>query len=371
MNRAYLYELLPNRKQKEQINNTIGAARFLYNFYRAFRKANYYFLGISVSKNKCYEIYNDHIKSGYSFLKEVDSLALANSEINLDRAFSNFYRDKKSGFPKFKCKHKAKLSYTTNNQKGSIRIIDNSHIKLPKLGIVKINLHRNIPLDFAIKSATITKTRKGKYIISILLYKEIEIKKIKPKNILGLDYSSSSLYVDSNGNVANHTKHYRINESKLARETRKLSKCKLGSNNYKKQRARKNRIDEKVKNNRKDFLHKESRRLANFYDAIIVEDINLRNLSQTLSLGKSTSDNGFGMFRFFLQYKLEELGKHFIKIDKFFPSSKTCSSCGYKKKKLSLGDRIFKCNNCNTIIDRDYNAALNIRNEGIKILGLA
>ena len=372
MNKAYVYELLPNNKQQEIINKTTGCSRFIYNQYLAIKKDIYELLGISINKKQCYLLYNDIIKAAYPFLKEVDSLALCNSEINLDRAFSNFYRDKEVGYPKFKNKHKAKLRYTTNNQRGSIRVIDDKHIKLPKLGIVSINLHRSIPSDFTIKSATISKNRSSnKYSISILLEsEEKEIIKVKPTKVLGLDYSSTHLYVDSDNNTCNYNRYYRANETKLAKEERKLSKCKLGSNNYYKQKIKKNKVDSKIANSRRDFLHKESKRLADTYDVIVVEDINLQNISQCLSLGKSTNDNGFGMFRNFLEYKLNDRGKYFIKVNKFFPSSKLCSNCGYKKDKLLLSERTYTCSNCHTIIDRDYNAALNIKYEGMRLLNL-
>ena len=372
MNRAYVYELKPNKLQQEQIDNTIGATRFIYNYYLAFKKELYELEGISINKGNCYKICNDFLKVAYPFLKDVDSLALAISEINLDRAFTNFFRDKKIGFPRFKSKEKAKLSYTTNNQKGSIRIIDENHIKIPKLGIVKINMHRSIPNEFIIKSATITKTRALKYSISILLEKEeIKVEKVKPNKILGIDYSSANLYVDSEFSTCDYNGYYKANEKKLKKEQRKLSNCERRSNNYEKQRQKVLRTHNKVSNSRKDFLHKETRKLANDYDAIIIEDINMQNISQALSLGKPTNDNGFGMFRSFLKYKLEEKGKHLIKVDKFYPSSKKCSSCGNIKDKLSLNTRIYICEACHTTIDRDYNAALNIKQEGIRLLSLA
>jgi len=371
MNRAYVYELQPNSKQQYIIDNTIGASRFIYNTYLSIRKDIDELLGIKISKNKCYELYNDIIKKGNPFLSEVDSLALCNSEINLERAYANYYRDKEVGYPKYKKRHKAKLSYTTNNQKGSIRVIDDRHIKLPKLGIVKINMHRSIPSDYVIKSATVTKNRNGKYSISVLLYKEKEvITKVEPNNVIGLDYSSAHLYVDSNNNTCTYNGYYRIHEEKLAKEQRKLSKCKIGSNNYIKQKHKKQKVDDKITNSRKDFLHKESKKLADSYDALIVEDIDLRNISQGLLLGKSTNDNGYGMFRYMLQYKLEQCGKYFIKVGKYYPSSKLCSTCGAKKDELSLNERVYFCDTCHTSIDRDYNAALNIRQEGIRILGI-
>lgn len=168
--------------------------------------------------------------------------------------------------------------------------------------------------------------------------------------------------------------YFRENQSKLRREQRKLSrrigskKDETKSNNYLKQLNKVNRVHFKTANQRKDFLHKESRKLANEYDAIVVEDINMQSISRCLKLGKSTMDNGFGMFREMLKYKLEQKGGQLIKVGKWYPSTKTCNCCGNKVKSIPLGQRIYSCEKCGTVIDRDYNAALNIKDEGLRIL---
>lgn len=307
-------------------------------------------------------------KEEFPFLKEVDSLALANSQLHLQNAYNNFFKSPKVGFPKFKSKKDNHRSYTTNSQKGSILLVNNC-IKLPKVGYVKVKQHRIIPANQTIKSATISQTPAGKYYVSILVEYEYEIpnKTLDRNKALGLDYSSHSFYVDNQGNEANYPKFYRNAQKVLSKEQRKMSLMKYGSNNYHKQKTRVANIQEHISNQRKDWLHKLSHKLANEYDYICIEDINMRGMAQTLTLGKSTMDNGFGMFRDFLRYKMQEKGKQLIKIDRWFPSSKTCHICGCVNKNLKLSDRVWTCE-CGETLNRDENAAINILREGLKLL---
>lgn len=372
MNLAYVYEILPTQTQEELIHKTFGCSRLVYN-------------QLLSSRKEIYEKYKEDkealkaqkkrtpasLKGDFPFLREVDSLALSNAQLNLEKAYQNFFRDKKVGFPKFKSKHRDRKSYTTNNQKGSIRLLDSSHIQIPKLGKVKIRLHREIPENSLIKSATLSMNARGRYKISLLLEiyeepKEFELK--ENLKVLGLDYSSSSFYIDSEGREGEYPKFYRKSQKRLAREQRKLSKQKKGSQNREKQKRIVAHIHEKVANQRKDFLHKRSREIANLYDVVVVEDLNLRGLAGALHLGKATMDNGFGMFRVFLKYKLEREGKKLLSVDKFFPSSKRCSGCGHKKESLLLSERVYFCEECHLEIDRDLNASLNLKEEGIRLL---
>jgi len=311
-------------------------------------------------------------KTEFEWLKEVDSLALANAQMNLQTAYNNFFRDKTIGFPKFKSKHKDKNSYTTNNVNNSIRI-KNKKIKLPKLGYIKLKQHRQIPDNQIIKSCTISKTPSGKYYISILVEfeQQIKSKEFNINNVLGLDFDMKNLYTDSQGIKAEYPQFYRKALDKLKKEQRKLSKMQKGSNNKNKQKIKIAILHEKVANQRKDFLHKKSRELVNRYDVIIIEDLNMKEMSQKLNLGKSVFDNSWGMFTTFQKYKLEEQGKLLLKVDKWFPSSKTCNECGYVNHDLELSDRQWICPKCNTYHDRDYNAAKNIRDEGIRILKIS
>lgn len=374
MNKAYKYRLYPNKEQSMLINRTFGCVRFVYNQMLANRKAIYeqYKDDKEALKQQKYSLPADY-KKDFEWLKEVDSLALANAQLNLNAAYNNFFRGKLVGFPRFKSKHHDRKSYTTNNQKGTIRLIDNKTIRLPKLKDVEIKLHRPLPEDALIKSATISQTATGKYYISILIEFEKDIKPIIPtvETVLGLDYSSKFLYIDSDLNSADYPRYYRQAEVKLKKAQRKLSKRKKDSRNRDKQRKKVAKLHEKVANQRKDFLHKLSRQITNAYTAVAIEDLNMRGIAQCLNLAKSTNDNGFGMLKNFLSYKLAEQGKQLIKIDKWYPSSKLCHFCSHKNTELTLADRSWICPDCHAELDRDINAAINIKNEGCRILGIA
>lgn len=360
MNKAYKYRLYPNKEQSELINKTFGCVRFVYNRMLVDRMGKYeqYKNNKEALKKLKYNTSADY-KGEFIWLKEVDSLALANAQINLNTAYNNFFRDKSIGFPKLKSKHKDRKSYTTNNQNGTIRFIDSNHIRIPKLKDVKIKLHRLVPADCKIKSATISQTPSGKYYISILVEYDSQIKSVNPsaETVIGLDYSSKVLYVDSFGVSADYPKYYRKMEAKLKKEQHKLSKRMKGGKNRDKQRQKVAKLHEKVANQRKDFLHKQSRQIANAYDAVVIEDLNMRGMAQGLKLAKSTNDNGFGMLRTFLEYKLKEQGKQLVIIDKWYPSSKICHVYGEINNDLTLADRIWTCT-CGIIHDRDVNAAI-------------
>ena len=362
MNKAYKFRIYPNETQRILFAKTFGCVRFIYNKMLE-DKIEYY--------NQTKEKLNNtpaQYKAEFEWLKEVDSLALANAQMNLQKAYNNFFSNpKKYGFPKFKSKHRSQKSYTTNNQKGSVKI-ENGYIQLPKTGLVKIKQHRNIPDDYKIKSVTISQNAGGKYFASVLFEYEEEIAEKKLENFIGLDFSMHELYIDSNGNCPEFPRYYRLSEKKLKKEQRKLSKMVKGSTNREKQRIRVAKLHEKVANQRKDFLHKQSRQIANVYDCVCIENLNMQAMAQLLNFGKSVSDNGWGMFTTFLKYKLEELGKRLVKIDKFFASSQICSACGYQNpntKDLSVREWICPC--CQTHHNRDVNAVVNIRNEGMKI----
>ena len=359
--RAYKFILIPNELQCEYFSKCFGCARFIYN--RMLRdKISYY-------REYGKTLYNTpaQYKDEFEWLKEVDAFALSNAQLQLQSAYSNFFRIGNAGFPKFKTKKAGKNSYTTNNQGTNIRI-ENGSIHLPKIGWVRIKQHRVIPNDCVIKSCTISMTASGRYYISILTEFEHEhpCVELSKDRALGLDYSSPHFYVDSQGVVADMPHFFREAEEQLAREHRRLSNMAYGSNNYEKQRVKVARAHEHVANQRKDWLHKKSTELANQWDYICVEDINLRGMAGSLNLGKSTYDNGFGMFREFLKYKLADRGKVLIKIDKWFPSSKMCNTCGAINKELTLKDREWTCE-CGAHHDRDVNAAINIRNAGIAL----
>lgn len=306
-------------------------------------------------------------KEDFEWLKEVDSLALANAQLNLQTAYGNFFRSPKTGFPQFKSKHHNNHSYTTNFVNGNIKL-ENGYLTLPKIKGIKIKQHRLIPNDYRLKSVTVSKTPTGKYFASILYEFDKQIKPVEPNSFIGLDFSMKDLYVDSNGVSADYPRYYRSSLEKLQKEQRKLSKMKKGSNNRNKQRIKVARLHEKVSNQRKDFLHKQSRQITNVHDCVSVENLNMKAMSQCLNFGKSVSDNGWGMFTNFLQYKLAGSGKQLIKVDKFFPSSQLCSVCGSKNPiTKDMRVRHWVCPDCGAQHDRDVNASINIKNEGMRI----
>lgn len=368
-NKAYKFRILPNKEQEQLIQKTFGCVRFVYNHFLEDRIVAYKENGESrtfFQQNKMLTAF----KREYEWLREPDKNALQCALRDLNTAYQNFFRrvrsGEKPGFPKFKSKKSDRKSYSTANNGNAIRI-DGNRIHLPKLGFVKAKISRQIPEAHRIVSATISQAPSGKYFVSIGTEYEAETPHIAldRENALGLDYSSPHFYVDSNGYVADMPHFYREAEKGLAREQRKLAKMVRGSNNYRKQRIKVARAYERVRNCREDWQHKESTKLANQYDYICVEDIDYRAMAQGLRLAKATSDNAFGQFRGFLAYKMAERGKKLITIDKWFPSSKLCRFCGSINSDLQLWQREWDCS-CGAHILRDHNAAINIREEGLR-----
>ena len=266
-------------------------------------------------------------KKEFPWLKEIDSLALANAQLHLETAYKNFFRDKSVGFPKYKSKHKTKASYTTNVVNGNIRL-GQGRIRLPKVGEVKIRIHREVEGNWRLKSVTISREPTGKYYAALLYQYECnenQVQEKREKRMLGIDFAMHGLAVFSDGTKAEYPMFYRKAEKRLLREQRKLSKCQKGSNNYNKQKKRLARVHDKVRNQRNDFQHKLSQRIVEEYDVIAVEDLNMKGMSQALHFGKSVMDNGYGAFLSKIEYKLEREGKKLVKIDRFYPSRKRCS----------------------------------------------
>lgn len=369
-NKAIKYRIYPTTEQSIMFAKTFGCCRKVYNLMLTDKIAHYKATGKSIQTTPA------QYKDKYPYLREVDSLALVNVQFNLQAAYKNFFNKKrkaKSGFPKFKSR-KARNSYTTNNQKGTIAVIDDKYIKIPKIGKVKAVIHRKANADWKLKSATISRESDGSYYISILYeFERVVTKVAKSKNAIGLDYKSDGLYMDSNGNAGTNHKFYREAQKKLAKEQRKLSRMQGSkknepkSNNYIKQLRKANKIHRHIANQRLDNLHKISTEIANQYDVICVESLNMRSIANRgFGNGKATYDNGYGMFLNMLEYKLADRGKYFVKVDKFYPSSQLCSRCG-SCKKLELSERKYICT-CGLEIDRDLNAAINIKNEGLRLL---
>ena len=374
MNKAIKYRIYPTREQAVLFAKTFGGCRKVYNLMLADKMESYQATGkfVAVTPAK--------YKKEYSYLKEVDSLALANAQINLQSAFRSRFtkkRKRKNGFPKFKSAKKSRKSYTTNNQKGTITLMDSRYIKLPKVGKVKAKIHRQPEMDWQLKSATVSQNSDGKYYVSVLFELESQPSAYvaDKTNAIGLDYASDGLYVDDNGNKGTNHKYYRESHRKLAKAQRRLSRMQGSkkkeekSANYLKQLKKVNRIHRRIANQRLDNLHKISTEIANQYDVVCVESLNMKSMSnKKFGNGKSTMDNGYGMFLKMLEYKFADRKKYFVKVDKWFPSSQICNGCGKVHSEMkNLNNRIMKCD-CGLIIGRDQNAAINIKKEGLRIL---
>lgn len=372
-NKAIKYRIYPTTEQRILFAKTFGCCRKVYNFMLSDKIDGYKATG------KFPTVTPTKYKKDYPYLKEVDSLALANKQLDLQAAFRNRFsksRKKKNGFPKFKSAKHSRKSYTTNNQKGTVAIIGNG-IKLPKVGIVRAVIHREPNIGWIIKSATVSQESDGKYYISILFEYDTTVINytVDTANSIGLDYASDGLYVDSNGNKGTNHKYYRESHDKLTKEQRRLSR-KVGnkkgstkSNNYLKQLRKVNKIHKHIANQRLDNLHKISTEIANQYDVVCVESLNMRAMSNKgFGNGKATLDNGYGMFLNMLEYKLTDRGKYLVKVDKWFPSSQICHNCGCLHPEMKdLKIRIMDCD-CGYRIGRDQNAALNILQEGLRLL---
>lgn len=375
---AIKYRAYPTPEQAEFFQRTFGCVRKIWNCLLA--DSNEYY-----KLNKKHHVNTEaQYKAVYPYLKDVDSLALMNARLQLQTAYKRFF-EKKSGFPKFKSKHKSKRSYTTNNQGNTVALLDTG-VKLPKVyrlfGAVKIKQHRKPVDNWRIKSATVSMNRSNEYYISVLFeYEDVPVRPASKQSSLavGLDYKSDGLYADSNGKIGTNHRYFRESHKRLARAQRKLSrrvgsaKKERKSNNYLKQQQRVNRIHRRIANQRLDNLHKTSAMLAKQYDIICVEDLNMKSLSNKgFGNGKSTMDNGYGMFLVMLEYKLKLKGGYLVKVSKWYPSSQLCSVCGKKHPEMKIVKHNRKqeyiiCD-CGNRMQRDLNAAKNILNEGLRIL---
>lgn len=373
-NKAIKYRVYPTTEQSVMFAKTFGCCRKVYNLMLSDKIEGYKLT------SKFPTVTPAKYKKDYPYLKEVDSLALANKQMDLQTAFRNRFSKsykKKNGFPKFKSAKHSRKSYTTNNKKGTISIIDDKCIKLPKIGFIKAVIHRIPNNDWIIKSATVSQESDGKYYVSVLFKYDNSINTyvIDKTNAIGLDYASDGLYVDNNGNIGTNHKYYRESHKKLAKTQRKLSrmqgskKYEIKSNNYLKQLCKVNRIHRHIAHQRLDNLHKISTKIANSYDVICVESLNMRSMANHgFGNGKSTLDNGYSMFLSMLKYKLSDRNKYLIKVDKWFPSSQIYHKCGTPHPEMkNLAIRKIICN-CGIMINRDQNAAINILKEGLRLL---
>ena len=375
INKSYKIRIYPNSHQKELIEKTFGCVRQVYND----------FLCMCIEKHskdptysiKKYELIKmlPEYKETFPYLKEVDSIALQQTILHLHSAYTNFFRHN-AEFPKFK-KKKNDHGYITMNINSSVRLIEND-IQIPKLGRVRCKCSFSIPDDFSFTTVSVSRKGMGYYVTLIgeqenTFIEEIE-KALDARKSIGLDFSMSSLFVDSDGNKVDMPKYYAKSLKKLAMLSRNASRCKKGSKNSIKAYNKLKKYQTHVANQKKDFLHKLSFKMANTYDYVFVENLDLKSMQSKdnkFKFGKTLIDRPYYMFLSFLEYKLNWRGKKLIKVDRYFPSSKLCSECGYKNANLTLNDRHWTCPICGKIHDRDINAAINIKKEGLKLLAFS
>ena len=376
--KSYKFRIYPTEEQEIFFAKTFGCVRKVYNLMLNDRKKAYEEVKNDPSKKLTFPTPAKY-KKEFPFLKEVDSLALANAQLHLDKAYKNFFRDKSVGFPRFKSKKNPVQSYTTNNQKGTIALIDSKFIKLPKLkSLVRIKLHRQ-PKGM-IKSATISRHSSGKYYISLLCKEEIS-ELPKTNSAIGIDLGITDFAILSDGQKIDNNKFTSKMEKKLKREQRKLSRRALlakkkgiplsEAKNYQKQKRKVARLHEKVMNQRTDFLNKLSTEIIKNHDIICIEDLNVKGMLRNHKLARSISDVSWSSFVAKLQYKADWYGREIIKVNQWFPSSQICSECGHKDGKKPLDIREWTCPICHTHHDRDINASINILIEGLRIQTLA
>lgn len=364
--KAYKFRLYPNKVQAELMAKTFGCCRLVYNTLLDYNMSGY--KESKLSNVKWANQFNTtQLKQTYGFLGEVSATALQQAGRNLNAGYSNWFnslsgkrKGKKLKPPKFKSKHSGKKSFSLTNQKFSV---GSNSIRLEKMGWVNASIDRIIPVEAKILSITVSQNASGDYYGSVCVEEEVSLYKHNSE-VVGLDVGIKSFVVLSNGVSLDNPKWFRENQAKLKRAQQHLSRKQRGSNHYKRQRVKVARIHQDIANKRSWFLHNVSAALVGHYGTIVVEDLNVAGMVKNHKLSKSILDASWSELFRQLDYKSRWRGRTFVKVDRFYPSSKTCSCCGEVNKDLTLSDRVWTCSGCGAIIDRDLNAAVNIHLKG-------
>lgn len=361
MNKAFKYRIYPNKSQQILFTKTFGCVRVIWNanvesFNSYDKDAN--------PKPKI--ITKSDLITDKPWLNEISAAAIQQKIRDFQETSKQFFsktRKKRIGRPSFK-KKSGIQSYRLPNQKFSL---GDNKIRLEKIGWVKMRVDRAIPDESKILSCTISMNCCGQYFVSVLV-ETLILHKHKTGKMVGIDLGLKSFATLSGSTVIDNIKFFREKQSEIVKIQRHLSRKKKGSNRYRKNKLRIARLHNKIANKRNYFLHSVTTYLADNYDVICIEDLNVSGMLSNHKLAKAISDTSFYQFRSMLEYKCNWYGKELVVIDRFYPSSKTCSKCGWKKEDLTLSDRVFKCENCGMEIDRDLNAAINIKRVGVDIL---
>lgn len=362
MQKGVKFRIYPNREQKNLINQTLGCCRLIYNKGLAMRNEAYQ-NGDKIGYSQTSAMLTELKKSeDFAFLKTVDSIALQQSLRDLDRGFVNFFQ-KRASHPVFKSKHDNHQSYRTINQGDNIRIVG-KQIKLPKLGYVKVRQSMEIG---HINNVTVERTPTGKY-FAVLNVEFEPVPKPNSGGKIGIDVGIKEFYSDSNGNMVPNPKHLEKSMRKFIREQRRLSRKEKGSSNRNKQRVKVALVHEKITNQRNDFLQKESTMLIRENQTICIEDLKVKNMMSNHRLAKAIASVSWSKFFDMLEYKATWYGNDIIRIPTMYPSSQTCSCCGYKNPLVkNLAVRNWECPECHTKHNRDTNAGINILSKGLHL----